>query len=201
VLTIDQNQQRVDDSEQCVAIFNRNKDEFFRRYITMDVTWLLHNTPESNRQSADWTEREEPNPKRGKTQRSAGHQYYGMGVVLSIASKKCQTIKSEYYMALLKRFNDEIKKKRPHLKKKSAYASRQCKIARIRLRIAYPFTVFSSELFLFADLKRILAGKKFCTNQEGITKTDMSKSYYKNGFEKLYDRYNRCIALERNYIE
>jgi hypothetical protein len=38
----------------------------------MDVTWLLHNTPESNRQSAEWTERDEPNPKRGKTQRSTG---------------------------------------------------------------------------------------------------------------------------------
>jgi hypothetical protein len=38
VLTIDQYQQRVDDSKQCLAIFNRNKDEFFRRYITIDVT-------------------------------------------------------------------------------------------------------------------------------------------------------------------
>jgi hypothetical protein len=65
-------QQRVDDSEQCLAIFNRNKDEFFRRYITMDVTRLLHNTSESNQQSAEWTERDEPNPKRRKTQRSAG---------------------------------------------------------------------------------------------------------------------------------
>jgi hypothetical protein len=72
VLTIDQNQQCVDDSEQCLAIFNRNKDEFFRQYITMNLTWLFHNTPESNRQSAEWTERDEPNPKRGKTQRSAG---------------------------------------------------------------------------------------------------------------------------------
>jgi hypothetical protein len=36
VLTIDQNQQRVDDSEQCLATCNRNKDIFFRRYITMD---------------------------------------------------------------------------------------------------------------------------------------------------------------------
>jgi hypothetical protein len=36
LLTIEQNQQRVDDSEQCLAIFNCNKDEFFRRYITMD---------------------------------------------------------------------------------------------------------------------------------------------------------------------
>jgi hypothetical protein len=48
LLTIDKNQQRVDDSEQCLAIFNSNKNEFFRQYIKMDVTWLLHNTPESN---------------------------------------------------------------------------------------------------------------------------------------------------------
>jgi hypothetical protein len=36
LLTIDQKQQRVDDLEQCLAIFNRNKDEFYRRYITID---------------------------------------------------------------------------------------------------------------------------------------------------------------------
>jgi hypothetical protein len=72
LLTIDQNQQRVDDSEQCLVIFYRNKVELFRRYITMDVSWLLYNTPEFSRQSAEWTERDEPNPKRGKTQRSAG---------------------------------------------------------------------------------------------------------------------------------
>jgi hypothetical protein len=30
---------------------------------------LLHNTPESNRQSAELSERDEPNPKRGKTLR------------------------------------------------------------------------------------------------------------------------------------
>jgi hypothetical protein len=53
VLTIDQNQQRVDDTKQYLAIFNRNKNEFFRRYITMVETWLLHYTPESNRQSTE----------------------------------------------------------------------------------------------------------------------------------------------------
>jgi hypothetical protein len=93
VLTIDQNQQRVDDSEQCLAIFNRNKDEFFRRYSTMDVTWLLHNTLESNRQSAERTKRDEPNPKRGKT--VSWHQYYGMGIMgllySSITSKRARS--------------------------------------------------------------------------------------------------------------
>jgi hypothetical protein len=38
----------------------------------MNVTWLLYNTTESNRQSAELTERNEPNAKRGKTQQSAG---------------------------------------------------------------------------------------------------------------------------------
>jgi hypothetical protein len=112
VLTIDQNQQHVDDSEQCLAIFNRNEYEFFHRHITMDVTWLLHNTPESNQQSVEWTERKEPNTKRGKTQRSAGISIMGCAwyyIQLFIDYlEKGQTTNSEYYMALLERLNDEI---------------------------------------------------------------------------------------------
>jgi hypothetical protein len=50
------------------------------------------------------------------------------------------------------------------------------KIAWIRLRIASPSTVFSrsgpQSLFLFADLKRMLAGKKFSTNEEVIVETE-----------------------------
>jgi hypothetical protein len=43
-----------------------------------------------------------------------------MRVVLysSINLKKGPTINNEYYIALLERLNDEIKKKQPHLKKK-----------------------------------------------------------------------------------
>lgn len=62
-----------------------------------------------------------------------------------------------------------------------------------------------SDFFLFAVLKRKLAGKKFRTNEEVIAVVEAyfdvkDKSYYKNGVEKLFDRYNRCIALE-GYIE
>ena len=41
-LTIDQKQQRIDDSEQCLELFHRNKPEFMRRYVTMGETWLHH---------------------------------------------------------------------------------------------------------------------------------------------------------------
>jgi hypothetical protein len=102
VFTIDQKQQRVDDSEQCLAIFNHNKDEFFRRY--MDETRVLHSTPESNRQSAEWTERHETYPKRRKTQRSAGKVMASVfwdarGILFIVYLEKGQTINSEYYIA------------------------------------------------------------------------------------------------------
>lgn len=61
-LTIDLKQQRVDDSEQCLELFNRIKSELLRQYVTIDEIWLHHYTLESNRQSAKWTASDEPNP-------------------------------------------------------------------------------------------------------------------------------------------
>jgi len=41
------------DSEHCLQLFQRNKQEFLRRYVTVDETWIHHFTPELNRQSAE----------------------------------------------------------------------------------------------------------------------------------------------------
>lgn len=43
----------------------------------------------------------------------------------------------------------------------------------------------------------MLAWRKFCYDEEVISETGAyfeatDKSYYKNGIEKVYDRYNRC---------
>ncbi|GFY27095.1 putative DD34D transposase [Trichonephila clavipes] len=62
------------------------------------------------------------------------------------------------------------------------------------------------DFFLFSNLKRMLAGQKFRADEEVIAETKAyfeakDKLYYKNGIEKLYGRYNRCIALEGNYIK
>ena len=63
-----------------------------------------------------------------------------------------------------------------------------------------------SDFFLISDLKRMLAGKKFKSNDEVIAETEANfdqkeKSYYKSGIEKLENRYTRFIALEGNYVE
>jgi [histone H3]-lysine36 N-dimethyltransferase SETMAR len=75
---------------------------------------------------------------------------------------------------------------------------------KLLLHPSYSPDLAPSDFFLFADLKRMFAGKKFNTNEEVIAKTEasfgaMSKSYYQSGIGKLYDRYNRCIALESIY--
>ncbi|XP_035224375.1 uncharacterized protein LOC118197016 [Stegodyphus dumicola] len=38
VLTIEQKQQQVDDSQSCFSPFTRNKQDFLHRYVTMDET-------------------------------------------------------------------------------------------------------------------------------------------------------------------
>jgi [histone H3]-lysine36 N-dimethyltransferase SETMAR len=192
VLTIDQNQQRVDDWKQCLAIFNRNKGDIFRRYITVDVPWLLHNNREFNRQSTEWTKSDEPNPKSEKTQRSAGKViaskfWDAHGIIFIDYLKKGQVINSEYDVAFLERLNDEIKQKLHHFKKKKVlfyqdnapcYKSIKttAKLHELGNELL-PHPPYSPELapsnfFLFEEFKRMLAGKQFSTNEEVIAETE-----------------------------
>ena len=105
-LTVDQNQKRVDASEEGLGIFKRKKAGFFRRYITTDEVWIHHYTPESKRQSSEWTAAGESRPKRPKTQQWAGKVMAsifldGKGIIYIDYLEKGKTINSEYYIALL----------------------------------------------------------------------------------------------------
>jgi [histone H3]-lysine36 N-dimethyltransferase SETMAR len=191
-LTIDQKQQRIDDSEQCWELFNRNKSKFLRRYVTMNETWLHHFTPESDRQSFEWTAYDEPNLKRGKTQQSAGKVMASVfwdahGIIFIFYLEKGKTINSDYYIALLERLKDEIAEKRPHLKKNKVLFHQDnapchksmksmAKLNELWLQIASSSTVSPdlapSDYFLFADLKKMLAGKKFKDNDGLIAETE-----------------------------
>ena len=48
LLTVDQKQQHIDNSEHCLQLFQRNKKEFLCKYLTMDETGIHHFTLESN---------------------------------------------------------------------------------------------------------------------------------------------------------
>lgn len=51
-LTIDQKQQRLEDSQKCLKLFQLNPNKFLRWYVTVDKTWWIHfYTPELTQQS------------------------------------------------------------------------------------------------------------------------------------------------------
>ena len=63
-----------------------------------------------------------------------------------------------------------------------------------------------SNYWLFADLKRMLQGKRFGSNEEVISETEAyfeakDKSFYKNGIKLLEKHCNQCITQEDNVDE
>ncbi len=66
--TMEQKQQRIDDLESCLALFIRNKHDFF----TSLGQWTKHGL-ERNRQSAEWHAADESRLKCPKTQQFVGN--------------------------------------------------------------------------------------------------------------------------------
>ena len=95
----------------------------------MDEIRIHHFTFKSNQQSAERIVGGESCPKRPKTQ--------GFGLHLEGCARyidyleKGRTINSEFYIALLVHLKEEITKKRPQMKKKSALSSSKCTLSQI----------------------------------------------------------------------
>lgn len=181
----------------------------------MDETWIHHFTPESKRSPSEWTATGEPRPKRPKAQQSAGKVMASVfwdvhGVIFIDNLEKGNTINSEYYIALLERLKAEIAKKPPHMAKKiflfhqdNAPCHKSIKTMAKLHELNFKFLphppyspdLASSDYWLFAELKKMFAGKKFRTNEEVIAETEAffeakDKSFYKSGIEMLERRWN-----------
>lgn len=226
LLTMEQKQQRVDDSKLCLAMFTRNKPEFLRRYITMDETWIHHFTPESNRQSAEWKASDESRPLRPKTQQSAGKVMASVfwdskGIIFIDYLEHGKTINSDYYIGLLERLKAEVAVKRKHLARKKILFHQDnapChksfktmeKICELGFELLphppYSPDLAPSDYWLFSDLKKTLRGKRYGTDEEVIAETEAyfegkDKSFYKSGIERLEKRWNDCIASKGDYFD
>ena len=64
----------------------------------------------------------------------------------------------------------------------------------------------TSDNWLLADIKKMLQGKKFGSNEEVITETEAyfaskDKSFYEKAIEKLEERWNECITFGGEYVE
>ena len=53
-----------------------------------------------------------------------------------------------------------------------------------------------SDYYLFAELKKMLQGNRFYSNEEA-----KDKSSYKKGIEMLEKRWTDCVAFEGDYVD
>lgn len=226
LLTINHKSNRALISSQCLSMFQGNPEEFLRRFITVDETWIHHHTPETKQQSKQWVKDGSSAPKKAKVVPSAGKImatvfWDAKGVILVDYLKSQKTITGAYYVGLLDKLNLAIQKKRPHLARKKVLFHQDNAPAHTSLKtkakldeLGYellPHPPYSPDLapsdyFLFPDLKKWLGGKRFTSNEEVEWETNayfegLEKSYYKSGLMKLEKRWTKCIDLKGDYVE
>ena len=138
------------------------------------------------------------------------------GIIFIEYLEKGRTITGAYYAALLDRLTNEIRKKRPHLKKKKSFfmmtmqhlthrtlhrqknmnwVSNRFRIHRI-LQIWPLVNIICSQTSRDGCVVGVLSRrKKLNWKQKGILE-DLKKSYYLEGIEKLKNPWTHCIELK-----
>lgn len=226
LLSAENKRVRCQMSQAGLATLNKNRVDFFRRFVTMDETWVHYYTPETKEQSKQWVKHGDPAPKKAKTVASAGKVMASVfwdakGILLIDYLPKGQTISGGYYTILLERVVICIREKRPGLTKKkilyhhdnapahSSGVARQ-KLADLRFEIVnhppYSPDLAPSDFHLFPNLKKFLAGKRFHSDEEVKLSVNeyfdgLEENYFREGIEKLEHRWNKCIELRGDYVE
>ena len=176
-------------NNNCLQLFPCNKKEFLHKYVIVGGTWIHHFTPELNRQSAEWTAVGESRSKRPKMQTSAGKVLASLfwdaqAIFFINYLEKGRTINNEYYIALLVHLKEEFIKKWPRMKKKKVLFHQDNTLChksmaklhelhfKLLLHPSYFPDLAPSDYWLFADLKRMLQGKRFGSNEEVISETE-----------------------------
>ncbi|XP_012057688.1 PREDICTED: histone-lysine N-methyltransferase SETMAR-like [Atta cephalotes] len=171
-----------------ISIFHEQLYEKTIGKMDAAETWIHYFTPETKEQSKQ--RRPSPGesaPKKAKTVKSAGKVmvsfWNARGIIhIDYLSSK-QTINSDYYAALLDRFN-VLKKKHPHLVKKMLFYQDNAWVHTCPALVAkfnefryelLPHPVYSPDLalcyFLFPNLKKWFGGKRFITKEQLIAET------------------------------
>lgn len=203
LLTVDHKRVRVLISKLNLARFQRNPEEFMRRFVTVDETWVHHYTPQTKEQSKQCASVAE---RAGKVMATVF--WDARGVIHIDYLPKKTTITGKYYASILDDFNEALKEKRPHLARKKVLFHQDnarvhtcpppmAKFHEFKYELL-PHPAYSPDLapcdyFLFPNLKKWLGGKRFTSRDEVIDETNayfegLEKTYFSDGIKKLEKR-------------
>jgi len=217
LLTVDHKRDCVTISKQCLRMFQRNPDEFLRRFITVDEIWIHYFTSKTKEQSKQWTSLGEPAPRKAKTIKSAGRwwsfQFFGMRYnSYRLSSERSMAITTQSYWTtstIFSRKNIPIWRRRKCSSIKTMqrfiHARYRWLNSTIPLRIASLSSIFArfSSLRLFPVSWRNGSEKD---SQRAAHRRNrglfwrVDKLYYLDGLKKLENLWIKCIKLKGDYM-
>lgn len=218
-----QKQRRKTVAEEMLSMDDRD----IQHIITGDETWVYEYDVETTQQSSEWRYPDEPKPKRPRQSRSKVKVmltvfFDSQGVLHSEFLPEGQSVNAQYYLSVLKRLRENIRRKRPELWKDNSWflhhdnapahtSALVCDYLKKNNVNVVPQAPYSPDMapcdfFLFPKLKLALRGKHFETvevikeNSQRELKA-ITKSAYKKCFEDWKRRWKMCINSDGDYFE
>jgi histone-lysine N-methyltransferase SETMAR len=226
VLTTEQKSSRV---ENCKLLQNNvltYGNGYLNKIITADESWIHHFEPEGKVATSQWHSPGEPKPKKARMAISAGKvmiiTFFDIrGMVYQHVVQKGQTVNACYYIKVLERLCEHIRRKRPELREGGwllHHDNARPHVARIVRDFleshgieTVPHPPYSPDLapcdfYLFPNLKKALKGKKFTTDEALVKAAEaILKRLSQNGFQHVFEswqkRWDRCIVARGEYFE
>lgn len=200
---------------------------FMERIITGDETWVYEYEMQTSQQSSEWREKNEPKPKKPRQSRSKFKVmlivFFDIrGVVHFEYVPIGQTVNKEFYLGVMRRVRDAIRRKRPELWKNNSWILHHDNAPCHKAIIVTEFLTKNStniidqapyspdmapcDFFLFPKLKLPLRGRRF-ESIEAIKQNStkelkaIPETAYKKCFDDWKKRWHMCIASNGCYFE
>ena len=218
LLTVNQKQQHFGDSEGCLQLFQSNKKEILHKYVTMKhgSTTSLQSLISSQLSGQQHVKAIQSDQRDKHQQARFWLPYFG---ILKAFCSSITLRKEEPSIANIIKYCWCVwRKKLP--KNSHKWRRKKCSFNKTMHRVTsqsqwwlnYMNCISNCfrthpifQIWPPANLKRMLQGKRFGSNEEVILETEVyfeakDKSFNKKGIELLEKHWNQCITLEGDYV-
>ncbi|BFZ02340.1 hypothetical protein BsWGS_05379 [Bradybaena similaris] len=204
-----------------------NNENFLKTVITGDESWVYGYDPETKVQSSQWKTANSPRPKKARMNRSNVKTllivfFDYKGIVHHEYAPSGQTVNKEYYIEVLRRLRDAVRRRRPDLHASGQWQLHHDNAPAHSAQLVQQFLAkhnipqvrqppYSPDLapcdfFLFPKIKSHLKGRRFQDVgeiKENATRQlhTISEDEFQECFRQWKQRWIKCVASEGDYFE
>ena len=226
LLTEQQKEFRKEISEDMLDLANHDP-ELIKAIIIGDETWVYGYHPETKFQSSQWKHPESSRPRKARQVRSNVKAmltcfFDSRGIVHHEYAPEGQTINKEYYLQVLRRLREAVRRKRPDMWAAKNFQLHHDNSPAHPAYVIHAFLAKNSmslvrqapyspdlapcDFWLFPKLKTILKGRRFQSREDIIKKSteefgSIPEEGFKRCFEKWQRRWEKCVYRQGGYFE